>query len=78
MGPLSVLNVSALHDGIGIVFFARDVMGNKDSKAIKPADGDGHQTGPKLKRADLEFLKANTNFDEETITEWYTEFLVSI
>ncbi|GAV05204.1 hypothetical protein RvY_15372 [Ramazzottius varieornatus] len=50
-------------------------MGNKDSKAIKPADGNGHPAGPKLKKADLEFLKANTNFDEETITEWYTEFL---
>ncbi|OQV22355.1 putative Neuronal calcium sensor 2 [Hypsibius exemplaris] len=47
-------------------------MGNKETKTAKTGDV-AHS--PKLKKADLEFLKANTTFDEETITEWYTEFL---
>ena len=48
-------------------------MGNKDSKD-RPLATPVNQ--PKLKKADLLFLKENTTFDEETISEWYTEFLV--
>lgn len=53
------------------------IMGNKEGKHSKSGDASHFSGHPKLKKADLEFLKANTSFDEETITEWYTEFLVS-
>ena len=37
----------------------------------------GNQNGKKrLSKADTEFLKLNTRYDEETIQEWYKGFMV--
>ncbi|GAV09372.1 hypothetical protein RvY_18923-1 [Ramazzottius varieornatus] len=43
-------------------------MGNSSSKKSHVSKGD------KLSKSDLDFLRANTNFDETTIREWHTGF----
>ena len=37
----------------------------------------GNQSGKeRLSKADVEFLKSNTRYDEDTIQEWYKGFMV--
>ncbi|XP_055339431.1 neuronal calcium sensor 2-like [Paramacrobiotus metropolitanus] len=50
-------------------------MGNREGK-LSSRVGDSDIPGAcKLKKSDMDFLKANTTFDEATISEWYIEFM---